>query len=111
VAFLIGIVISYARQWGINVDFTNPSLPEYTPLFRWSLFSLSGTLGLGLFIHNAIITIMRNNKHQENNARDTTLGFLLVLLTYLFIGFIFYVTFPLPKECISDVRGKKSRSE
>jgi len=26
-------------------------------------------LALGLFIHNAIITIMSNNKHQENNVR------------------------------------------
>ena len=37
-------------------------------LCRSSFPSLTGILALGLFIHNAIITIMTNNKHQENNV-------------------------------------------
>ena len=35
--------------------------------------NFSGILALGLFIHNAIITIMSNNKHQEHNVRSQNL--------------------------------------
>ena len=31
-------------------------------------YHLAGILTLALFIHNAIITIMSNNEHQENNV-------------------------------------------
>lgn len=37
-------------------------------MYRNSFCSLSGMLALGLFIHNAIITIVANNKYQENNV-------------------------------------------
>ena len=94
-------------------------------------------MALGLFIHNAIITIMKNNRNQENNvsfkvtilelyfcnffnqfhkfltfyyiffifqSRDLALGFSSVSGTYLLIGTLFYVSFPMDKECIEDVR-------
>jgi len=59
-------------------------------------------MALGLFIHNAIITIMKNNRYQENNTRDLAAGFTLVSGTYLLIGATFFLTFPLSKECIED---------
>ena len=48
-------------------------------------------------------TMLTENPPQENNCRDVVMGFVLVLFTYLFIGFVFFLTFPLPKACISDV--------
>jgi hypothetical protein len=36
-------------------------------------------------------------------VRDTYIAFGLVTGTYLFIGVVFYITFPLPKSCIEDV--------
>merc|ERR1711973_15380 len=45
---------------------------------------------------------MRNNRYQENNRRDLAAGFSLVSGTYLMIGIIYYLTFPMAKECIED---------
>ncbi|CAB4062168.1 SLC38A9 [Lepeophtheirus salmonis] len=50
---------------------------------------------LGIFIHNCVITITDNNKNQENNARDVRIAFSLVTFTYLMIGTLFYITFPM----------------
>ena len=36
-------------------------------------------------------------------GRDITIAFSLVALTYIFIGSVFYLAFPLPKYCIEDV--------
>lgn len=92
-----------AAVWGLNVDLTDAHSPEYVPMAESSFFCLSGALALGLFIHNAVITIVKGNANQKNNARDTGIAFVLVVFTYTFIGIAFYVTFPLPKSCISDV--------
>ena len=62
------LIIYWAVTWGINADFSDPTSSKYVPLFVWQFPSLSGMLALGLFIHNAIITLCRNNKHQENNV-------------------------------------------
>ena len=123
VFFLIGVIIGLGSSWGLNADFTNVGSDEYIPMFKPSFPSLSGMMALGLFIHNAIITIMKNNRYQENNVsltnilvekflililnilqkRDLAAGFGLVSTTYMFIGILFYLTFPLAKECIEDV--------
>ena len=72
---------------------------------KWQKFDdknkniVSGILALGLFIHNAIITIMSNNKNPENNGRDMSIGYMLVIGTYMLIGTAFYLAFPLPKVC------------
>ncbi|XP_061555059.1 neutral amino acid transporter 9 isoform X2 [Phycodurus eques] len=64
---------------------------------------LTGVLTLAFFIHNCIITLMKNNKHQENNVRDLSVAYLLVGLTYLYVGVLIFATFPSPplsKDCI-----------
>ena len=66
--------------------------------------ALSGTLTLSYFIHNAVLTILRNQKHPENNARDLSIGYCLVAFCYVFIGFTFFAAFPVQRSCISDVR-------
>ena len=70
VFFLMGVIMYLASQWGIHVDLYNYDSPAYVPTFKKTFPSLSGMMALGLFIHNAIITIMRNNRHQENNVSE-----------------------------------------
>ncbi|EFA05454.2 Putative amino acid permease F13H10.3-like Protein [Tribolium castaneum] len=97
VLYLIVFVATKAGIWGIN-------MPDWEIEFymKPTFCALSGMLSLSYFIHNIIISIMRNNKHQEHNGRDLTIAFGLVTFTYLFIGVVFYVCFPLPKFCIED---------
>ena len=68
VFFLIGVVIFLGCSWESNVDFSDETSDLYVPMFKKSFPSLSGMMALGLFIHNAIITIMRKNRYQENNV-------------------------------------------
>jgi len=102
ILFILTSVLYRCYEWGLNAEFTDVDSEQYIPLFRSSFPSLTGILALGLFIHNAIITIMTNNKHQENNGRDMSLAYMLVTGTYMLIGAAFYVAFPLPKRCIED---------
>ena len=37
-------------------------------------------------------------------VRDLSIAYVLVALTYIPIGVLFYSTFPLPKFCVVDVR-------
>nr|XP_057920581.1 neutral amino acid transporter 9 isoform X2 [Doryrhamphus excisus] len=71
--------------------------------FRLLFPQLTGVLTLAFFIHNCIITLMKNNKHQENNVRDLSVAYLLVGLTYLYVGVLIFAAFPAPpldKDCI-----------
>ena len=45
---------------------------------------------------------MSNNKNPENNGRDMSIGYMLVIGTYMLIGTAFYLAFPLPKVCLND---------
>ena len=127
--FLIGVVFYLAITWGIHADISDVNSDAYIPMFKDSFPSLSGMMALGLFIHNAIITIIKKNRYQENNVlfsilflpvfndhlknnskfiyflqnRDIATGFCLVSGTYLIIGIPFYLTFPIDKNCIEDV--------
>ena len=65
---IFGLLCWCAADWGINFEAYDHSSIHYTPQFRETCFALTGTLSLGLFIHNAIITIMKQNRHQENNV-------------------------------------------
>ncbi|KAI5734905.1 hypothetical protein M8J77_011822 [Diaphorina citri] len=102
VLFLIIFVFIKAWRWGINVDFKNSDSISYVSIFSLNFPATTGVLALSMFIHNIIITIMRNNRHQEHNGRDLSIAYLLVFLTYAAVGLIFYVTFPLAKSCIQD---------
>ncbi|GAB6028939.1 hypothetical protein CHUAL_004734 [Chamberlinius hualienensis] len=102
VMFLTCFVAIKAWSWGFNLNFTDPNNPSYVPQFRGTFFTLSGTLSLSLFIHNCILSIMRNQKNPKNNARDLGIAYVLVTMTYLFVGLVFYAAFPLAKSCIAD---------
>jgi len=102
IIFILTSVLFRCYEWGINADFSDPTSDQFIPLIKSSFPSLTGILALGLFIHNAIITIMSNNKHQEHNGRDMSIAYILVTGTYMLIGAAFYISFPLPKTCIED---------
>ncbi|KAF2366819.1 Amino acid transporter transmembrane domain [Trinorchestia longiramus] len=95
-------VIVKAFSWGLNLTLTDSESPFFIPMIKGEFMALSGTLSLAYFIHNCIITIMKGNRKQENNVRDLTIAFFMVAMTYIPIGVIFYLTFPLPKYCLAD---------
>jgi hypothetical protein len=64
-------VIYFGAQWGINVDFNDLDSISYVPLFRPSAYQLTGILSMGLFLHNAVVTIVAANENQENNVSHT----------------------------------------
>ncbi|KAF2901699.1 hypothetical protein ILUMI_04489 [Ignelater luminosus] len=97
VLYLLAFVAFKSYSWGINMDDWKIEF-NLKPTFC----ALSGMLSLSYFIHNIIINIMRNNRYQENNGRDLSVAFGLVTFTYLFIGFAFYISFPLAKSCLED---------
>lgn len=71
-------------------------------ILKSSFPALSGMLALSFFIHNIIVTIMQNNRDQSKNGRDLSIAYLLVTLTYIIVGVLFYICFPLNKLCIED---------
>ncbi|KAB0389945.1 hypothetical protein E2I00_017901, partial [Balaenoptera physalus] len=77
----------------------------FVPEIRFQFPQLTGVLTLAFFIHNCIITLLKNNKNQENNVRDLSIAYMLVTLTYLYIGVLVFVSFPSPplsKDCIEQ---------
>ena len=76
--FLMSVILFLSSTWGINVDLWDFDSPFYVPSFKSTFPSLSGMMALGLFIHNAIITIIKKNRYQQNN----------VLFSILFIPFL-----------------------
>lgn len=102
VLYLIGFTISKAYECGINVNFFDTSSINYVQLYNINFPALTGTLALSFFIHNAALTILRNQKYPENNARDLSIGYLLATICYLLIGVLFFLAFPGRRECIAD---------
>ncbi|CAJ1070955.1 sodium-coupled neutral amino acid transporter 9 [Xyrichtys novacula] len=104
VIYLITLVTIKAARLGFHLEFHwfQPS-QFYVPEFRLLFPQLTGVLTLAFFIHNCIITLMKNNKHQENNVRDLSVAYLLVGATYLYVGILIFAAFPSPpltKDCI-----------
>ncbi|CAH1992873.1 unnamed protein product [Acanthoscelides obtectus] len=97
VTYLLIFVAIKSFSWGPHMQSWSE---EWT--LKATFPSLTGMLSMSYFIHNIIITIMRHNRHQEKNGRDLTIAFSLITFTYLFIGVVFYVGFPLAKTCIED---------
>nr|KAF6442307.1 solute carrier family 38 member 9 [Rousettus aegyptiacus] len=98
--YLIGLLLPL-------LNFKSPSFfSKFNILeIRFQFPQLTGVLTLAFFIHNCIITLLKNNKNQENNVRDLSIAYMLVTLTYLYIGILVFASFPsppLPKDCIEQ---------
>uniref|UniRef100_A0A8C8GIY7 Neutral amino acid transporter 9 n=1 Tax=Oncorhynchus tshawytscha TaxID=74940 RepID=A0A8C8GIY7_ONCTS len=104
VVYLIILVTLKAIRLGFHLEFHWLETTQfYVPEFRLLFPQLTGVLTLAFFIHNCIITLMKSNKHQENNVRDLSVAYLLVGLTYLYVGVLIFSAFPSPplsKDCI-----------
>ncbi|CAI2365038.1 unnamed protein product [Moneuplotes crassus] len=62
-------------------------------LFRNKFNNLAGMMTLGYYIHNVCISIVKENKHPENNTRDVFIGYFLVFLSYSLVGSLGYLGF------------------
>ncbi|XP_034048427.1 sodium-coupled neutral amino acid transporter 9 isoform X1 [Thalassophryne amazonica] len=104
VVYLIVLVSIKTARLGFHLEFHWFHAPKsFVPEFRLLFPQLTGVLTLAFFIHNCVITLMKNNKHQENNVRDLSVAYLLVGLTYLYVGVLVFAAFPTPplfKDCI-----------
>uniref|UniRef100_A0A3Q4A9Q7 Neutral amino acid transporter 9 n=1 Tax=Mola mola TaxID=94237 RepID=A0A3Q4A9Q7_MOLML len=104
VVYLLTLVTVKAVRLGFHLDFHWIDTSQfYVPEFRLLFPQLTGVLTLAFFIHNCIITLMKSNRHQENNVRDLSVAYLLVGMTYLYVGVLIFAAFPSPplsKECI-----------
>lgn len=99
VIYLIIFVSVKAAECGLHLDFRAPvGALEYVPLAKVTFPALTGTLTLSYFIHNCVLSILRNQEQPENNVRDLSIGYLLVASTYVFIAVMFYAAFPLKKN-------------
>jgi len=105
--FLIFFVTIYkGAQWGINenVDFVNATSMHYVSQFKATgTAALPGVLSMAYFVHSAVCTLLKDNKNQENNARDLGVAYILVFITYTALGLIFYLSYPGWKGCIGDM--------
>lgn len=97
-AYIIIFSITKASIWGIHME-----LNGQDPLFKASFPALTGILTLAYFIHNCILSIMRNQENPKNNARDLSIAYFLVAFTYILVGVLFFVSFPRDKSCIQQV--------
>uniref|UniRef100_A0A0K0D4Y6 Aa_trans domain-containing protein n=1 Tax=Angiostrongylus cantonensis TaxID=6313 RepID=A0A0K0D4Y6_ANGCA len=102
VFYLLVFTAAKLFECGFNMDFTDRESIHYAKPFSWKFPALTGTMTLSYFIHNAVVTILRNQNHPEHNTRDLAIGYLLAAVCYIFIGFTFYAGFPVFRSCISD---------
>lgn len=103
VFYIIAFVCIKSGSWGFHLSFKSTPEMEKTPLYNYNFPALTGTLGLALYIHNAILSIVRNQEKPQNNARDICIAYSLTTGTYFLISVIFYSCFPLAKRCIEQV--------
>lgn len=68
VFYIVAFVVIKASQWGIHIEFVDTTSPFFVPLLRPNFPALSGMLALALYLHNCVVSIMKNNKDQENNV-------------------------------------------
>ncbi|XP_062984129.1 neutral amino acid transporter 9 [Elgaria multicarinata webbii] len=106
VIYLVILVTMKAARLGFHLEFDWSQTSAYfVPEFRILFPQLTGVLTLAFFIHNCVITLLKNNKDQENNVRDLSIAYVLVTLTYLYVGVLIFAAFPSPplsKDCIEQ---------
>lgn len=88
VVYLLVFTGSKLVECGFNMNFSDPDSIHYAAresavlvshwnwaylsalAFRWRFPALTGTMTLSYFIHNAVLTILRNQKTPENNVSE-----------------------------------------
>ncbi|XP_045141175.1 sodium-coupled neutral amino acid transporter 9 [Echinops telfairi] len=104
VLYLIFLVTLKAVRLGFHLEFHWFTPTEFfVPEIRFEFPQLTGVLTLAFFIHNCIITLLKNNKNQENNVRDLSVNFLdnfpssdiLSFIARIFLLFQMMTVYPL----------------
>eukprot|EP00045_Choanoeca_perplexa_P009838 m.96323 g.96323 ORF g.96323 m.96323 type:complete len:589 (-) comp15046_c0_seq2:85-1851(-) len=75
---------------------------KHLPTASIGVMSLCGVSCLAFFIHNGCLSIMRNQANPKNNKRDLFLAYLFVLLTYLIVGVLYFLSFTGDKSKIHN---------
>ena len=70
--------------------------------------TLISSILLTIIFHQKIFTFfhagkVKDNRNQENNARDLGIAYFLVFITYTILGLVFYLAYPGWKGCITDM--------
>ncbi|XP_077981718.1 neutral amino acid transporter 9-like [Glandiceps talaboti] len=102
VVYILLFVTIKSIGWGLNIDVSGNNPVTSVPLTNLMFPALTGMLSLSYFLHNGLLSIMHNQKNPENNSRDLCISYFLVALTYTWIGVVFYITFPIQKNCIES---------
>jgi hypothetical protein len=89
IVFLIYIMLFFV---GSSIRQGLGHIPK-SALFESHFGWLSGILTAAFVIHNAVINIFKSQRHPEHNIRDLTLGYLLVICTYLIVGSVCFVAY------------------
>ena len=99
---LMVFIICFGIYALATTDYEVSSLPvvddyssniRHLALFSPHYSSLLGMLSVGFFLHPCSIEIVKNNRNQENNLRDTFLGYLGVFMSYASVGTMGYIGF------------------
>ncbi|KAA3678666.1 solute carrier family 38 (sodium-coupled neutral amino acid transporter), member 9 [Paragonimus westermani] len=100
VLYLFSLIGYKGYYWGVNMNDTMLAQPV---MHAAKFFpSLTGTCSMAFYIHQALHTMLRAQRHPENNARDVAIAFSFTTMTYVLMGTMFYIVFPVDKLCISD---------
>jgi len=81
--------IPFASFYKRDIDF------KKLPQFEGKFYYLAGILTLAFLIHNCVISILKNNRHQEKNARDLFVAYVIVGFTYALVGAAGFVGYEL----------------
>ncbi len=85
VFYIMAFVSTKATQWGLHVEFSDTASPFYVPLVRSNFPALSGMLALALYLHNCVVSIMKNNRRQENNVSPALQNLTVTILVNHFL--------------------------
>lgn len=108
VLYLVVLVTVKSSQWGgvhLRTTWFDNSDEYFIPEFNVNFPVMSGVLTLAYFIHNCVITLLKNNRDAHRNVRDLAVGYALVGTTYLYVGSVVFMSFPAPplsKRCIEQ---------
>jgi len=62
-------------------------------LFNPNFSPLAGIFGLGYYLHNVSLPIVRSAEKPENTDRNIFFGYFFVYLSYLLLGVLGYIGF------------------
>ncbi|EDV22291.1 uncharacterized protein TRIADDRAFT_29379, partial [Trichoplax adhaerens] len=94
--YLIIFVIIKSSFWTSTID-TNFELAS--PTFP----VVTGVVSTAFSIHANLLPVTQCNRNPQNTVRDLTIAYGCSCATYLLVGMLFFIKFPLSVQCIQSV--------